>query len=261
MERKYVNYEIEDRMAVVTINNPPVNSLTMELVDELSEVIKELNANDGVGTVIITGAGQKAFVAGANIKMIKDIIDNDKSAFEDVRRMQDCFTSIENLDKVVIAAINGLALGGGCELALACDIRVAAEDATLGVPEVKLGLIPGAGGTQRLARLLGKGKAKMLVLLGNPIGAREALNIGLVGKIVPAGEALHEAKKLAKTLLANAPLALRNGKKAINQGSDMTLEQGLMREADLVLDLFTTEDLKEGVSAFLEKRPPVFKGK
>jgi enoyl-CoA hydratase len=193
--------------------------------------------------------------------MFEEFRGNRTKAFESVRKMQDCFTRIENFDMVVIAAINGLALGGGCELAVACDIRVAAQNAIIGTPEVKLGIIPGAGGTQRLARLLGKGWAKMIVLGGEPVSASEALSIGLVEKIVPAGEALIESKKLAKVFLKRGPLALKNGKRAINEGSNMPLKEGLIREAELITDLFLTEDIKEGAKAFFEKRSPVFKGK
>jgi Enoyl-CoA hydratase/carnithine racemase len=180
MARKYVNYEIEDRIAIVTIDRPPVNALSLEVIDELSEVFEELDANKNAGVVVIAGGGKKAFVAGADITMFEEFRSDRTKAFESVKKMQDCFTRIENFDMVVIAAINGLALGGGCELAVACDIRVAAQNAIIGTPEVKLGIIPGAGGTQRLARLLGKGWAKMIVLGGEPVSAGEALSIGLV---------------------------------------------------------------------------------
>ena len=261
MARKYVNYEIEDRIAIVTVDRPPVNALSLEVVDELSEVFDELGANKDAGAVVIAGGGKKAFVAGADITMFEEFMGNRAKALESVRKMQDCFTRIENFDMVVIAAINGLALGGGCELAVACDIRVAAENAMIGTPEVKLGIIPGAGGTQRLTRLLGKGWAKMIVLGGDPVSASEALSIGLVEKVVPTGEALIESKKLAKVFLKRGPLALKNGKRAINEGSNMTLEEGLIREAELITELFLTEDVKEGAEAFFEKRSPVFRGR
>jgi enoyl-CoA hydratase len=261
MARKHVNYDVEHRIAIVTIDHPPVNSLNTDVVGELSDVFKELEPKKDVGAVVITGGGQKAFMAGADIRMFKDLIGKREKIFEVVMQMQDCFTSIENFDKVVIAAINGLALGGGCELAVACDIRIAAENAVIGVPEVKLGIIPGAGGTQRLARLLGKGRAKMMILGGGFFSAQDALGMGLVEKVVPSGEAVNEAKNLAKDFLSRGPLAIRNGKRAINEGTNMTLEKGLIREAELVADLFMTEDVKEGVDAFFEKRQPVFKAK
>jgi enoyl-CoA hydratase len=177
------------------------------------------------------------------------------------RAMQACFSKIENSRLVVIAAINGLALGGGCELAAACDIRIAAEEAIIGVPEVKLGLIPGAGGTQRLARLLGKGRSKWMILSGDFFTARDALQMGLLEKVVPAAEVMPEARKLAASILANAPLAVEAGKRAVNEGVELPLEEGLILEAGLVGDLFLTEDLQEGAGAFVEKRFPVFRGK
>jgi enoyl-CoA hydratase len=261
MARKYVNYEMEDRIAVVKIDHPPVNSLNEAVIGEILEVFEEMGSRDDVAVVVITGGGERAFVAGADLRMFKDLIGNREKVFEGARGMQDCLTNIENFDWVVIAAINGMALGGGCELALACDIRVADENAVIGVPEVRLGLIPGAGGTQRLVRLLGKGKAKMMVLGGDFFSAKDALSMGLVEKVAPAGEALTEAMNLAKGFLNVGPLAMRNGKKAINEGSNMTLEDGLVREAELLADCFMTEDIKEGVAAFFEKRQPLFKGK
>ena len=261
MKRKYINDEVENQLAVVTINNPPVNSLGMDVIGEIVDVIKELNAREDVGVIIITGAGQKAFVAGADIRMFKDMFGNREAAFEGSRRMQMCFNAIEYTDKVVIAAINGLALGGGCELAAACDIRIVEKKALIGVPEVRLGLIPGAGGTQRLSRLMGKGKAKWMVLGGDFFTAEDALKMGFVEKVVPDGEALAESKKIARGILGNAPLAIRNGKKAINEGLNMSFEEGLIREAELMSDLFMTEDLREGAAAFLEKRLPKFKGR
>jgi enoyl-CoA hydratase len=261
MARNHIINAVEDRIAVVTISHPPVNSLNEDVIKELSDIFKELEGDKNVGAVVITGGGEKAFVAGADIRMFNDLLGKREKIFIGAKAMQECFTKIENFDKLVIAAINGLALGGGCELAVACDIRIAAENAVLGVPEVKLGIIPGAGGTQRLTRLLGKGKAKMMVLGGGFFSARDAFDMGLVEKVVPHGQAVNETKQLAREFLSGGPLAIRNGKKAINVGCNMMLEDGLHLEAELLADLFMTEDAKEGVQAFFEKRPPKFQGK
>jgi enoyl-CoA hydratase len=261
VERKFVNYEEENRIAVVTIDNPPMNSLGAAVINELYDVFDELENKDDIIVAIITGSGKKAFVAGADIRAFSELVGKRDVVIEGSRGMQKCFSKIENSSKIVIAAINGMALGGGCEMAVACDIRIIAENALIGVPEVRLGLIPGAGGTQRLVRLLGKGKAKLMCLSGDFYGAKDALAMGLVEKVVPAGEALNEAKKIAQAFLDNAPLALRAAKRVINEGSDMSLEDGLILEASFVGDLFMTEDLREGATAFVEKRFPVYKGK
>jgi enoyl-CoA hydratase len=257
--RMFVNYEVEDRLVVVTIDNPKMNALSVPVVEEISEVFEELEARVEIGVAIIIGGGTRAFVAGADIKEFKEAFGQRELAFTGSRRMQACFSKIEKSRLVVIAAINGLALGGGCELAAACDIRIAGDNVIIGVPEVKLGLIPGAGGTQRLVRLLGKGRAKLMVLTGDFFTAQDALQLGLLEKVVPAADVLAEAKKLAGTILANAPLALEAGKKAINEGVEMSFADGLVFEAGLVGDLFMTEDIKEGASAFVEKRFPVFR--
>ena len=261
MARNHIFYEVEDKVAVVTISHPPVNFLNEAVILELNDVFRELGEDNNVGAVVITGGGEKAFVAGADIRMFRNLLGKREKIFSGAKAMQKCFTDIENFDKLVIAAINGLALGGGCELAAACDIRIAAEDAVIGVPEVKLGIIPGAGGTQRLCRLLGKGKAKMMVLGGGFFSARDAFDFGLVERVVPHGQSVDEAKKLAKEFLSGGPLAIRNGKRAINEGSNMNLVDGLNLEACLLADLFMTEDAKEGVQAFFEKRQPRFQGK
>lgn len=259
MQRKYVNYVVEERIAVITIDNPPMNPLSTDVVAELHAVVNEVDRDPEAGVAIVTGGGQKAFVAGADIKGFP--LGNRDLAFQFSRQIQACFSAIENSPKAYIAAINGFALGGGLELSLSCDLRIAAENARLGVPEIKLGVIPGAGGTQRLVRLLGKGKAKLLVLGGDFVTATEALEWGIVEKVVPVGESLNEAKALARKLLANGPLAITDGKRAINEGINMTLEDGLLLEANLMAALFLTEDMAEGAKAFIEKRPPVFKGK
>lgn len=261
MERKYVNYEIDGRLAVVTIDNPPMNALSGQVMQELGEVFDELEPRTGIGVAVIIGGGTRAFVAGADIKGFKDFMGKREAAFNKSSSMQDVFSRIENSRLAVIAAVNGLALGGGCELAAACDIRVGADNIIIGVPEVKLGLIPGAGGTQRLARLLGKGRAMLMVLTGAFFKAQEAYQMGLLDKVVPAAEVLPEAKKLAEAILGNAPLAVEAAKRAINEGLELPVGEGMKLEAGLVGDLFTTDDLKEGATAFIEKRPPEFRRK
>lgn len=259
MDGKYVNCSVEDRLAVVTIDNPKMNALSDEVVSELGAVFDELETRTEIGVAIITGGGTRAFVAGADIRGFGKFIGNRQAAVDSSRRMQAVFSKIENSRLAVIAAVNGLALGGGCELAIACDLRVAGDDVVIGVPEVKLGLIPGAGGTQRLARLLGKGRAKYMVLTGEFLNAREAFRIGLVDRVVPTPEVLTEAKKIAAKILGNAPLAVEAGKRAIDRGLEMSLEEGLAYEAELEGDLFLTADLAEGTKAFVEKRAPNFR--
>ena len=259
MEKEHVSFQIDDGIALVTIDRPPVNALNRQVEDEIEEVFEELGTVSEVGVVIITGGGGKAFVAGADIKAILE--KGPKEAHEMSVSTQRILSKIERFDKVVIAAVNGLALGGGCEIALACDMRIMDESTIIGLPEVGLGLLPGAGGTQRLARLVGIGKAKELILTGDPINADEAKRIGLAERIAPKGKAVAEAKKLAKRVLLRGPIAVVNAKKAINEGLDLTFEDGLKRETQLFSALFETQDMKEGVKAFLEKRKPRFIGK
>jgi len=237
--REFAGFRIDDRIALVTMNRPPVNALNRQLEDELEDVFDELAGLQEVGVVIVTGGGEKAFIAGADIKMISE--KRPEEASEMSAYTQRVLLKIERFDRVVIAAVNGLALGGGCEVAMACDIRVMDESAIIGLPEVSLGLLPGAGGTQRLARLVGMGKAKELILTGDPINADEAKRIGLVERIAPKGESVAEAKRLAKRVLLRGPVAVRNAKKAINEGFDMPLEEGLKREAQLFSALFETQ--------------------
>jgi len=258
-ERKFVNFQIEDSVAVVCIDRPPVNALNKQLEDEIEHVFQELDTLNEIRAVIITGSGEKFFIAGADIKEI--LKKGPKEGYEMSVSTQRILLKIENFDKIVIAAVNGLTLGGGCEVALACDIRVADESAVFGFPEVGLGLLPGAGGTQRLARLVGIGKAKELILTGDSINADEAKTIGLVEKVVPKGKALLEAKSIAKRISLKGPVAVSNAKKAINEGVDMEFAEALNREAQLFSALFKTRDMKEGVSAFLEKRKPNFTGR
>lgn len=257
--RAFVGFRIDDHIALVTVDRPPVNALNRQLEDELEDVFDELAGLQEVGAVLVTGRGEKAFIAGADIKMLSE--KGPEDAIEMSASTQRVLLKIERFDRVVIAAINGLALGGGCEVAMACDMRVMDESAVIGLPEVSLGILPGAGGTQRLARLVGMGKAKELILTGDPISADEAKRIGLVERIAPKGEAVAEARSLAKRVLSRGPLAVINAKKAINEGLDMPLEEGLKRESQLFGALFRTQDMREGVTAFLEKRKPKFTGR
>jgi enoyl-CoA hydratase/carnithine racemase len=258
-ERKYVNFQVEDHIAIVTIDRAPVNALNRQVEEEIQAVFEEIGAASGIGVVILTGGGKKAFMAGADIK---DILGkNPEDGAEMSTSTQQLLLKIENFEKVVIAAINGMALGGGTEVAMACDIRVIDESAVMGFPEVGIGLFPGAGGTQRLPRLVGLGKAKELILSGDPIDAMEALRIGLVERTAPKGEVLNEAKKLATRILSRGPVAVKNAKRAMNEGVNMAYQDAFSRETQLFSALFETADMVEGVKAFIEKRKPDFVGK
>lgn len=259
MGRDFVNYVVEEGVAIVTINHPPANALDEKTTRELGEVFDELAKDEDAKIVILTAAREKIFVAGADISMFPEMGREEGEKFS--LELQGVFNKIEGFEKVVICAINGMALGGGCELAMACDIRVASETARFGQPEVNLGVIPGAGGTQRLPRLVSKGKAKELIFTADMITASEAKEIGLVDRIAPKGEALGEARKIAKKIMGKGPIAIKYAKKAIDEGINMTLSEGLKLEAKLFGELFTTEDQKEGAKAFLEKREAQFKGK
>jgi len=258
-DRRFVNYSVDEKVAWVTIDNPPLNTLNNALVGELKAVFEELEQNDDVLVVILRGGGEKAFVAGADIKQFPamDPAVAEKFASEGHR----VFNGIEDFKAPVIAAIQGFALGGGCELAMACDIRVASEDAKLGQPETGLAIIPGYGGTQRMPRLIPTGKAKELIFTGEMIDAAEAMRIGLVDRVVKREDLLDEARKLARKILEKGPLAIKAAKKAINEGLAVPLKEGLKLEARYFGGLFSTEDKDEGARAFLEKRKPVFKGK
>lgn len=249
----------EDRLAVVTINRPPVNALSKEVMDALDATFSELAKDETIGAVIVTGAGEKAFVAGADITEFPNL--NSSNGEKMSRRGQEVFQKIADFPAPVIAAVNGFALGGGMELALACDIRVVAENARVGLPEVTLGIFPGYAGTQRLPRLITAGKAKELIFSGAMIDAAEAYRIGIADHLTPAGESLDKARKLAAAILKNGPVAVRLAKQAVDQGLDQTLEEGQKTEAALFARLCDTEDQKEGARAFMEKRPPEFKGK
>jgi enoyl-CoA hydratase/carnithine racemase len=256
----YVKMSIEGRTAILTIDHPPANAFDRQTVMELNDTFDEAVANEQVKVIIITGAGQ-FFVAGADINEINKLEDYD-DAFEVLRAGQQLFSKIENTKKPVIAAINGRAcLGGGNELAMACHIRLAEDSVQFGQPEIKLGVIPGWGGTQRLPRLVGKGRALEIILGGGNIKAQEAYRIGLVNKVVPVGTVVREARRWAKVLSTWGANQLGAIIQAVNEGLELPLEEGLLREADLFAKLTGTEDMREGVTAFLEKRRPKFQDK
>lgn len=242
-------------IAVVTINRPNVlNALNREVLLKLKRALEELEGSRDVRAVIITGAGEKSFVAGADIASMAEMTPGEAREFSKLGH--ETFGFIEAMTKPVIAAVNGYALGGGLELALACDIRVAGENAKFGQPEVGLGIIPGFGGTQRLSRLVGPGRAKDLIFTGRTITAGEALNMGLVEYVVPQGETLSFARKVASQIAEKSPSAVTRAKSAINRGFDLTLEEGLRIEMEEFSSCFSHPDQKEGMRAFLEKRKP-----
>jgi enoyl-CoA hydratase len=246
-------------VAVVTINRPQVlNALNSQTIDELHRVVLELEADRGVRAIVLTGAGDKSFVAGADINELAVL--SPSQGKEHARRGQHVFDVIENLGKPVIAAINGFALGGGCELAMACTLRLAADTARLGQPEINLGIVPGYAGSQRLPRLVGKGVALDLLLTGRQVKADEALRIGLVNRVVAPGELVAQAKQLAGELADKAPIATRYILEAVNRGVGMPFDQAQFIEASLFGLVASTADMREGTAAFLEKRKPVFKG-
>ncbi len=252
--------ERDDAVARVTINRPSVlNALSSRTLDELRQTLAALRDDDAVRVVVITGAGEKAFVAGADINELAE--QSPTSGREHALAGQQVFDLIAQLGKPTIAAINGYALGGGCELAMACTLRIAADTAKLGQPEVNLGLIPGYGGTQRLPRLIGAGAALELLLTGQQISAQEAHRLGLVNRVVPAADLRAEVAALATLLASKPPIALRYIIEAVHQGLQMPVAEGLRFEASLFGLAASTDDMREGTRAFLEKRKPVFKGK
>jgi enoyl-CoA hydratase/carnithine racemase len=258
----YENILLEKKngIAYVTINRPKVlNALNMATVEELRAVFHDIKTDEAIRVAILTGAGEKAFVAGADINELaqQNAVNGKKYA----HRGQNVLNLIENLGKPVIACINGFALGGGCELALACTMRLASDNAKLGQPEVKLGIIPGYGGTQRLPRLVGKGLAMQMVLAGEMISAQEAHRIGLVNEVTSAVELIPRAEAIAAKIIANAPLAVQYAMEAVNKGMEMTLAEGLFLESALFGVCCATSDKTEGTTAFLEKRAANFRGK
>jgi enoyl-CoA hydratase/carnithine racemase len=255
-----VQYEKKGSIAYVTVNRPKVlNALNTPTWNDLKSAFEDAKADASVHGVILTGAGEKAFIAGADISELAHI--DAYGAEESSRFGQGVLDLIENLGKPVIAAINGFALGGGCETAMACTIRIAVEHAKFGQPEVKLGLLPGGGGTQRLPRLVGKGRALQLILTGETISAQEAYRIGLVNEVVPAASLIDRAETILKQIMANAPIAVKFSLEAANKGMETSQAEGFALEASYFGICATTEDKKEGTSAFLEKRPPQFRGR
>src|SRR5207302_2046005 len=252
--------ERDGRVATLTVNRPKVlNALNAPTLDELRRAALELAHDETVGAVVLTGAGDKSFIAGADINELA--VQTPSSGREHALTGQHVFDLIENMGKPVIAAINGYALGGGCELAMACTLRIAADSAKLGQPEINLGIIPGYAGTQRLARLVGKGKAMELILTGAQITAAEAERIGLVNRVVPAAQLMSEARRLGADLAKNAPIAMRYIINAINKGLEMPFAEACVFEATLFGLVASTEDMREGMRAFLEKRKAEFKGR
>ncbi len=255
-----ITVDLDGQVAVITFNRPSVlNALNAQLLGEFSLALVELERSENVRAIIVTGAGSKAFAAGADIGEL-NALPNAVEGAEKARIGQAVTLQIERSRKPVIMAVNGFALGGGCEIAMAGDIRIASENARFGQPEVNLGLIPGYGGSQRTARLLGKGMAMYLCLSGEMIDAQEALRIGLVQKVVPQADLLDEAKKIGRTIATKAPLAIAACKRAITNGAHLPLAEGLELEALEFGTLVNTNDFKEGTNAFLEKRKPSWKG-
>jgi enoyl-CoA hydratase/carnithine racemase len=255
-----IKFETKNQVAYITVDRPKVlNALNMATMDELRRAFTAVKEDSNVRVVIFTGAGEKAFIAGADISELNR--QGPVEAKEYTHRGQAVLDLIENLGKPVIACINGFALGGGCEIAMACTMRLSSDNAKFGQPEVKLGLIPGYGGTQRLPRLVGKGVAQQLLLTGEIIGAQDALRIGLVNEVVPAAELIARAESIAQKIIANAALAVQYTIEAVNKGTEMSLADGLYLEAVLFGLICSSEDKAEGTKAFLEKRPAQFHGR
>ncbi len=260
MELKNVLYEKSKRIATITINRPDkLNALNQETIREISSSLDEAEKDENIRVIVITGAGDRAFSAGADISEMKGKtpIDLQKSC----RRTQEMMNKVEEMEKPVIAAINGYALGGGLELAMACDFRIASENARVGQTEINIGLIPGWGGTQRLPRFVGKAMAKEMVFTGRMIDAKTAERLGLINSVVEADQLKSTVKQFAEELSSRAPVAVKMAKQLINNSTETDLRIGMMHEAESFGILSSTEDVKEGITAFLEKRKPEFKGK
>ena len=251
LDTKFIKYEEEDKIAILTINRPKaLNALNSGVLDELDKTLSSIDTNK-IRALIITGAGEKSFVAGADIGEMSKLTKKEGEAFG--KKGNDVFRKIENFPIPVIAAINGFALGGGCEISMSCDIRICSENAVFGQPEVGLGITPGFGGTQRLARLVGEGMAKQMIYTARNIKADEALRIGLVNAVYKQSELMDAAKKMAKTIAMNAPIAVRNCKKAINEGMQVDIDKAIVIEEKLFGDCFESEDQRAGMGNFLEK--------
>jgi enoyl-CoA hydratase len=260
MAYENILFEKKDGIGVITINRPKVlNALNVATMDELRRAVLEVRHDDSIGVMIVTGSGEKAFVAGADIREFSELSPDAARKF--ALAGQHVYRLIEKLGKPSIAAINGFALGGGCELAMSCTMRVASENAKLGQPELNLGLIPGYGGTQRLTRIVGKGLAAELILSGRFVDAREALSIGLINKITPLDSLMRTCEEMARVFLSKGSLAVRYALEAIEEGIQVSIDEGCEIEANFFGLCFATEDMKEGVKAFLERREAKFRGR
>ena len=249
---EFITYEVEGQIGIITINRPKaLNALNSAVLDELDKTLDAVD-QEAIRCLILTGAGEKSFVAGADIGEMSTLTKAGGEAFG--KKGNDVFRKLETLPIPTIAAVNGFALGGGCEISMSCDIRICSENAVFGQPEVGLGITPGFGGTQRLARIVGTGKAKEMIYGARNIKAEEAYRIGLVNNVYPAEELMPAAKKLASTIARNAPIAVRNCKRAINEGIQVDMDQAIVIEEKLFGSCFETCDQKEGMNAFLEKR-------
>ncbi|WP_216830716.1 enoyl-CoA hydratase [Alkalihalobacterium elongatum] len=257
---KLVRFEKANGVATVTIDNPPMNVLSGQVTKELGEVFSTLAEDAEVIAIILTGAGERAFMAGADIKEFPQWLHMSKEELKAMNlQSHKVLNQIDEIAKPTIAMLNGITFGGGCELALTCDIRIAEEHAQVGLPEVKLGLFPGGGGTQRLPRLVGEAKAKELMFLGDPLTAQEAKEIGLVNQVVPTGEGMAVAQKMATKIARYSLEALSRIKKSVNEGMELEFNEAINLEADYFAGVFQTEDVREGVQAFIEKRKANFK--
>src|SRR5579864_316297 len=254
---QYILVERDERIGIATLNRPKeLNALNIHLVGELADALEDFDRDEEIRCIVITGAGEKAFAAGADIKEMSD-----KSPIDMLLGGFEAWKRIRNIQKPLIAAVGGYALGGGCELAMHCDMIVASENARFGQPEINLGIIPGAGGTQRLARTLGKYRTMEIVLTGAQITAEEMADLGLVNRVVPKGEHLNEAMKLAQTVAAQPPIAVRLAKESVLAAFETSLEEGLALERKNFFLLFSTDDMREGMQAFMEKRKAEFQGR